>query len=198
MITLVVTGGIGSGKSLVCRYLTEKGIPVYDADSRTKRLYDKYPELVERIEDEFCCFLRNEDGKLDRKALAGIVFPDPEKLKALEAIVHPFVYSDFEKWRDSFEGKAPFVVMESAIFQSKPLFRPLADKVLLVDAPEELRLERASSRDKTSREEILSRMKEQRFSPEKADAIIINDSDFASLYAAVDKALGELDLTTTI
>lgn len=197
MTTLVVTGGIGSGKSLVCRYLSEKGIPVYDADARTKRLYDICPELVESIEDEFCCFLRSDDGRLDRKALASIVFSDSAKLKALEDIVHPFVYEDFERWRASFGTEVPFVVMESAIFQSKPLFRPLADKVLLVDAPVETRLERVAYRDKSSREEILSRMNQQHFSEQDADAVITNDSDTAALAEKVDAALGQMGLKTT-
>lgn len=196
MTTLVVTGGIGCGKSLVCRYLSSKGVPVYDADSRTKRLYDVYPELVEEIEDEFCCFLRSDDGRLDRKALAAIVFSDSEKLKALEDIVHPYVYRDFEMWRDSVGKEVPFVVMESAIFQSKPLFKPLADKVLLVEAPAGIRLQRALHRDSSSEEEILSRMREQHFRPEEADAIIINDSDKDSLYLKIDEALGKMGLTT--
>ena len=84
--------------------------------------------------------------------------------------------------------------MESAIFPVKPLFHPLADKVLLVDAPQELRLERACKRDSAPRERILDRMKQQSFSADDADAVIINDSDADTLRLKVDEALLRMNL----
>ena len=100
MKTLIVTGGIGSGKSLVCSYLRDKGIPVYDADSRTKQLYDSCPGMVSAIENAFGRALRDEAGALDRRALSELVFSDKDNLLLLESIVHPAVYRDFEQWRD--------------------------------------------------------------------------------------------------
>lgn len=189
MKTLVVTGGIGSGKSAVCALLASKGIPVYDSDARTKALYDTDPALVTALEETLGLSLRDAGGKLDRKALAAGIFGDPARLSALEAVVHPRVYDDFVRWRDAQPASAPFVVMESAIFLQKPLFRPLADRILLVDAPQELRLERVSGRDALPPEEIRRRMDAQRVDPTEADAVLINDGTPDALAAKVDAIL---------
>ena len=187
MKTLVVTGGIGSGKSVVCALLSERGIPVYDSDARTKVLYDTDPTLVPALEKALGLPLRGADGSWDRQALAAAVFGDPARLTALEAVVHPRVYEDFVRWRDA--QSAPFVVMESAIFLQKPLFRPLADRVLLVDAPEKLRLERVAARDGLTPEEVRRRMKAQRVDPEAADAVLVNDGSPEALAAKLDTIL---------
>ena len=186
MRTLVVTGGIGSGKSAVCAILAGRGIPVYDADARTKALYDGDPTLLPAVEQALGLTLRDADGRLDRKALGSAVFGDAGGLARLEAVVHPAVYRDFVAWRDRCPASAPFVVMESAIFLQKPLFRPLADRVLLVDAPEKLRLERVSARDGLTPEEVRCRMKAQRVDPEAADAVLVNDGSPEALAARLD------------
>lgn len=196
MKTLVVTGGIGSGKSAVCRRLALKGVPVYDSDSRTRGLYDRYPDLALRISDALGCRITDAQGRVDRRLLASVVFSDSGKLAVLESVVHPAVKADFEGWRDvSLAEGAPFVVMESAIILEKPLFRDIADLVLLVDAPVGLRLERACARDGASEAEIRSRMARQRLLNDisegrvkaEADFVIVNDSDEESLYRQVDK-----------
>ena len=189
MKTLVITGGIGSGKSAVCAILVSRGIPVYDADARTKALYDSDPALLPALEQAMGLTLRGADGHLDRKALGAAIFGDADRLASLEAVVHPAVYRDFVSWRDACPASAPFVVMESAIFLQKPLFRPLADKVLLVDAPAPLRLERAVTRGGLSREEVLSRMDAQRIDAEEADAVLVNDGDLAALESRLDAVL---------
>ena len=189
MKTLVITGGIGSGKSAVCAILVSRGIPVYDADARTKALYDSDPALLPALEQAMGLTLRGADGHLDRKALGAAIFGDAGRLASLEAVVHPAVYRDFVSWRDACPASAPFVVMESAIFLQKPLFRPLADKVLLVDAPAPLRLERAVTRGGLSREEVLSRMDAQRIDAEEADAVLVNDGDLAALESRLDAVL---------
>lgn len=189
MKTLVITGGIGSGKSAVCAILVSRGIPVYDADARTKALYDSDPALLPALEQALGLTLRGADGHLDRKALGAAIFGDADRLASLEAVVHPAVYRDFVSWRDACPASAPFVVMESAIFLQKPLFRPLADKVLLVDAPAPLRLERAVLRGGLSREEVLSRMDAQRIDAEEADAVLVNDGDLAALESRLDAVL---------
>ena len=189
MKTLVVTGGIGSGKSTVCGLLASRGIPVYDSDARTKDLYDSDPSLIPALEAAFGLALRREDGSLDRKALAARVFGNERNLSLLEGIVHPKVYADFVSWRDSQDERVPFVVFESAIFQQKPLFHPLADRVLLVEAPEELRAERVSARDGLSREEIRQRSRLQAFEVASADAVLVNDGSLDLLAARVDEVL---------
>lgn len=190
--TLVITGGIGSGKSVVSEYLSSKGIPVYDCDSRTKALYYENPLLVMDIEEALGESVTDQDGVLDRKKLGSIIFSDKSKLAKVEAIVHPMVYEDFVRWRDDRSHDAPFVVMESAIFLEKPLFHDLADAVLLLKAPGIVRVGRAVRRDKTSAKTVLQRMKAQRYDSKRVDAVIVNDSDIPTLYTRVDRIMEEL------
>lgn len=175
-----VTGGIGSGKSAVCRILSSRGIPVYDSDSRTKELY-KGP-LLGKIEDALGEKLRLADGSVDRKKLSSIIFGNPAKLQIVESIVHPAVLADFLLWRDGFDAdKVPFVVMESALVLSKPLFGNVADKIVAVDAPEDIRIARAVSRDGVDPDSIRRRVAAQKLPLEKADAVIINDCSLEEL-----------------
>ena len=189
---MVITGGIGSGKTVVASYLSSKGIPVYDCDSRTKALYYENPLLVMDIEEALGESVTDQDGMLDRKKLGSIIFSDKEKLAMVEAIVHPMVYEDFVRWRDDRRQEAPFVVMESAIFLEKPLFHDLADAVLLMEASDHLRLKRASNRDKAAEKSVRQRMKAQRYDRKRVDAVIVNNSDIPTLFARVDKVMDEL------
>lgn len=208
MTTLAVTGGIGSGKSAVCHILSGCGVPVYDSDSRTKALYDSDRCLARRIARAMAAFSPQADvldteGKIDRKALASIVFSNPDALAALEALVHPAVLEDFLKWRMQREEEGCRVVaMESAIILEKPLFRDVADKVIVVDAPFALRLERACRRDNAQRDAIEKRMENQRLfngisnggTFPDVDYVIVNDSDMTVLKARVDALLTELSV----
>ena len=198
MKTLVITGGIGSGKSAVCAILAARGIPVYDADARTKRLYDEDPALVPALEEKLGMPVRGGDGLLDRKNLAAAIFGDAARLAALESVVHPRVYEDFVCWRDSQPATAPFVVMESAIFLQKPLFFPLADRVLLVDAPAAVRLQRVMARDGLSEAEARQRMNAQQVEADRADAVLSNDGTPQMLSERLDAVLGTIwNLNTT-
>ena len=192
MKTLVITGGIGSGKTVVAQYLSSKGIPVYDCDSRTKALYYENPLVVMDIEEALGESVTDQDGVLDRKKLGAIIFGDKSKLAKVEEIVHPMVYEDFVRWRDDRVKEAPFVVMESAIFLEKPLFHDLADAVILVKAPNFLRVERAARRDNINAKTVRQRMKAQRFDRRRVDAVILNGSDIPTLYKKVDKAMVKL------
>lgn len=206
--TLAVTGGIGSGKSAVCRIMAAKGVPVYDSDSRTKALYDD-PSLLDRLESVMSAGLRDAGGRLDRKRLASLVFSDASRLSELEKVVHPYVLDDFIRWKKSVgkefmdgelkwnpdAGDVPFVVIESAIILEKPLFRNIADKVLIVDAPEEVRIGRAMARDNADEPEIRERMRRQgTFSREAyPDAVFLdNGGDFTSLERRVSDLLKTL------
>ena len=204
MKTVVVTGGIGSGKSTVCAILSSLGVPVYDSDSRTKALYDTEPSLLEEIEDKFAALgvnetVRKEDGSLDRKALSKLIFGSDTLLSALESLVHPAVLEDFKEWKKEKEevrwegpGDVPFVVLESAIIMEKPLLKGLADKVVEVKAPRSLRLERVSRRDGFSIAEVEKRMGSQSDVPRKADAVIVNDSTLDSLISSVSRVFSTL------
>lgn len=176
---MLLTGGIGSGKSAVARILSEAGIPVYDSDSRTKALYDSDPSLVEDMQKAIGMGIVTPEGKLDRKALAGVIFSDPSAMEKIEGIVHPRVKEDFLLWKDSQKGD--IAVMESAIALSKPLFRDTYEKVILVTAPLQARVERVMKRDSSSREAVIARVQSQSVDPLMADAVINNDLDMEAL-----------------
>lgn len=188
--TVIVTGLIGSGKSAVCALLRERGIPVYDSDSRTKRLYDRRPALVDAMEKAVGTPLRGKDGALDRKRLAGIIFSDSSAREKVEAVVYPAVLADFKRWKSRQKG-APFVVLESAVALSKPIFDTLAQAVVLVDAPPEVRLARVMRRDSLDAEAVMRRMAAQRIPMYRVDVILSNDGDVQALSAAVSRVFFE-------
>ena len=139
MRTLVVTGGIGSGKSYVVRMFAALGIPVYDADLRTKRLYDEDRGLLGALQALL------GPGLLDRQYMAGRIFSDRCLLEKVEALVFPEVIADFRAWKERV-ADASFVIMESAIYLEKPALAGVADKVLTVLCPEEIRIGRVMAR----------------------------------------------------
>ena len=185
METIFLTGFIGSGKSAVSALLRERGIPVYDSDARTKALYDESPVLVPALEEALGIPLRTSDGKLDRKALAAVIFNDANARERVEALVYPAVLEDFLRWREA-HADAPFVVLESAIILSKPIFNGLADRVVLVTAPREVRLQRVMARDGLSEEEVIRRMDAQQMPLDGIDTVLQNDGTPEQLRKAVD------------
>lgn len=185
MHTILVTGGIGSGKSAVCALLRERGVPVYDCDARAKALYDRRPSLVARLEKALEMPLRGSDGRLDKARLAARIFSDAGARDTLEGILYPALLQDFKRWRA--RQKAPFVVLESAVILSKPLFDGVANFVVWVDAPEELRIARTMARDGASREAVLGRIRAQEQAKEKADVLLPNDGTPEALSAAVQQ-----------
>ena len=184
MITVLVTGGIGSGKSVACRYLETLGIPVYDSDSRAKSLYDTDPVLLSEVAEAFGSDIVSEDGRLDRSLLASRVFGDAQKVLRLNSLVHPAVLRDFIRWRSGQDTE--IVVMESALAQNIPSFRELFDRVVLVVAPSRLRALRAGERDGVPPERIEERMAHQHFNEDDADAIVCNDGTLEQLYDQID------------
>lgn len=157
MYKVGITGGIGSGKSTVCAILAEFGVAVYDSDSRAKHLMNEDNTLRERLVERFGSEVYCAEG-LNRIYLAERVFGNPEELKALNAIVHPAVMDDFDRW--ALEQEGSYVVLESAILFEASLDRRV-DVSVAVMAPEELRIERAMQRDGAQREQIVARMNNQ-------------------------------------
>ena len=180
MYKVGITGGIGSGKSSVCRMLALRGVAIYDSDSRAKQLMTDDAELVVQIKRHFGSEIY-VDGVLDRRALAAKVFSDVEALAALNALVHPAVMRDFEMWAS--QQSCGYVVMESAILFEAGLDNHL-DAVVAVMAPRSLRLERAMQRDGASREQIEERMRAQ-----------LSDDEMLrrAKYAIVNISLDELE-----
>jgi len=184
MVCLVCTGGIGSGKSYALRVITRLGIPSYIADNRAKELYytDKVllRELIELLGDEIA-----PEGVIRREIMAAKIFPNPELLTKVNEIVHPRVLADFEAWKIARgEDGADIVVFESAIFFESPVFHHIADKVMVVTAPEEVRIQRVIKRDKVSRELVTERIQRQcseKERLERADFIVYTDGKRAVL-----------------
>lgn len=174
MMVVGITGGIGSGKSVVSRVLRLLGFPVYDSDARAKALYDEDAALRDQLIEMFGASIY-QNGRFCRQALAAAVFDAPDQLHRLNALVHPAVFRDFERWRRA--KTASVVFAESAILLQTD-FHKYMNKVLLVDAPTEVRLQRVARRDAATMEAVAKRMAEQMSSADmrsKADWIIEND-----------------------
>jgi dephospho-CoA kinase len=183
-----LTGGIGSGKSTVANYIASKGIPVYVADEVAKELM-KQPEVIIQIQTIFSQNVIAPDGKLDRKAIAQRVFSNPDELYKLNAIVHPLVKAHFLAWLQQHKS-APFVVKEVAIlFETGG--NEACDKVILVTAPEAIRIQRAILRDNVSKKAVLERMQNQLSDAEKVKKsdFIISNIDLKDTFFQTDEIL---------
>ena len=175
MLKIGITGGIGSGKSIVSQVFEHLGIPVFNADAEAKKILDEDASLKEKIKDHFGKDIYDKDGKALRKKLAGIVFHDPKELKKLNSIIHPAVRRKFEKWAE--DQTSYYVVKEAAILYESGADKGL-DRVIAVTAPEDLKIERTMKRDKLARKEVLARMSNQMTETERnkrADFLIYND-----------------------
>lgn len=180
MYKVGLMGGIGSGKSKVAELLRDKGIAVYDSDTRAKELMANNTALREALIETFGTECYTSEG-LNRPWLAQRVFSNAEELKRLNAIVHPAVMRDFAAWASEQSGE--YVVMESAILLEASL-ESHVDVVVAVMAPKELRLERAMRRDGATREQIEARMENQITDEERTER---------SKYAIVNISLDDLE-----
>jgi len=177
MLRVGLTGGIGSGKSLICSILEKFRVPVYYADAEARRLMNRDPRLKDQIralmgEQAY----RNEE--LDRKYLADRLFGNQEMLEAMNAMVHPAVHADFNAWTQAYK-EAPYVVKEAAILFESGAHKGL-DITVLVVAPMELRIRRVMERDQCDREAVLKRMGHQMAEDELkklATRVIVNDGE---------------------
>jgi dephospho-CoA kinase len=152
-----LTGGIGSGKTTVAKMFKELGVPVYNSDLRAKKLMNNSKEIKTAVinllgKDSY------ELDSLNKKYIADKVFNNKELLQKLNAIVHPAVKNDFMAWVK--RKKTPYVIQEAAILFENNSYTNF-DKIILVKAPKEVRLERIMARDNGSKEEILARMENQ-------------------------------------
>ncbi|MBZ4191791.1 dephospho-CoA kinase [Niabella beijingensis] len=163
MLKIGITGGIGSGKTLVAAVFHTLGIPVYDADAAAKRLMNTSPEIREQITGLFGAD-SYKTGQLDRGWLASKVFGDPEKLKQLNQIVHPVTIRDSQEWFA--QQTSPYAIKEAAIFFETGSDR-YVDYMIGVTAPEALRIRRAMERSHITEAQVRERMKQQMDEAEK-------------------------------
>ncbi len=171
-----VTGGIGSGKTTVCKIFESLGVPVYYADDRAKAIMVENKEVVEKITQLLGPKTYDPLLQLNRAFIARVVFNDPEKLQALNSIVHPAVFEDSENWFDS-NSNHIYCLKEAALLIESGSHKFL-DKIIVVTAPIELRIGRVCQRDQVARDAVLARMDKQMPESEKlkyADFVIKND-----------------------
>lgn len=154
---LGVTGGIGSGKTSVCRVFNILGIPVFSADPEAREIMDNDKGIIRRINS-----IAGKDlyinGSLDRMELAALIFNDNTLLEKVNSLVHPVVFDHFKRWE--MDQTAPYVIMEAAILFESGASK-LVDRITTVVAPIEERVERVIHRNSLSREQILERMRNQ-------------------------------------
>ena len=175
-IKIGITGGIGSGKSIVSRLLTLTGIPVYQTDTEAKRLMLSDTGIREGLTALAGNEVYNEKG-LNKAFLASYIFGHPEHLKQVNAIVHPRVRDDFRLWAG--KARQEIVAMESAILLEAG-FTNEVDKIVMVYAPSEVRIARAIRRDSATRKEVERRIQSQMDDEKKrgaADFVIVNDGE---------------------
>ncbi|MDX2000911.1 MAG: dephospho-CoA kinase [Chitinophagales bacterium] len=191
MLQVGITGGIGTGKTYVCRFFEKLGIPVYYADDRAKAIMNEDPELKEGIMQAFGKDTY-KNGLLDRPFLASKVFNDKVALEKLNALVHPAVFRDTANWTAQ-HAHVPYTIKEAALLYESGSWQIL-DKIIVVSAPLETRLERVMARDGFTEEDVKARMANQWSQEEKekrADYVILNDGkhDVAAQVADIHRQL---------
>jgi dephospho-CoA kinase len=162
MLVIGITGGIGSGKSLVCKFFREKEIIVIDADSLAKELMNTHTALRKQLQENFGSEVFVSDSMLNTKYLAEKVFANEQQLILLNSLVHPVVRKELEEKISQLENENThsFIIIEAAlIFEAR--IHDMMDYILVVDAEEETRIARVLKRDNVSREQVLQRMNMQ-------------------------------------
>ncbi|MGM0613298.1 MAG: dephospho-CoA kinase [Bacteroidota bacterium] len=185
-----LTGSIGSGKSIVATILKTLGYPVYNSDWHARQFY-YYQPVKEKIYNLIGDKVFDSNNQIDIKAMAGVIFADAEKLQQVNAIIHPLVAQDFERW---VENQTNAIVFQESALLFEAGFQDRFHSVITVSAPLELRIERVMKRNNITREEVLQRMQYQWSDERKcqfADHIIVNDGNHF-LIPQITKIIEEL------
>ena len=171
-----VTGGIGSGKSLVCKIFSDLHVPTYDADSRARWLMNNQPDLKSAIQEGFGSEAYTRNGEVNRAHLADKVFNDADELARLNALVHPAVGDDYKAWQE--KQLTPYAIIEAALLFESGSYKEL-DYVVNVSAPEALRvlrvLDRDSFRSKAEIQGIIEKQLSEDERLQRSDFVIVND-----------------------
>lgn len=183
MIKIGITGGIGSGKSVICKTFSILGIPVYYSDTRAKELLNTSEEIKQALTNLFGTNLYTEKG-IDKAKLANIIFSDKSSLEKVNSIVHPIVMKDFYNWSENQE--TDIVINESAIIFEANL-KEHFDYIITIAAPEEMRINRVIKRDNTKREDVIARINHQYPDNKK-----IKESDFVITNNNIDPILPQI------
>jgi dephospho-CoA kinase len=194
MLKIGITGGIGSGKTTVCRIFETLGIPVFYADDVAKEVMVKDMILVDGLKEIFGKESYTEGGGLDRKYIANIVFNDHEALSRLNGLVHPAVFRAFDQWLEKIGIKPPYILKEAALLFETGSYK-FCDQNILVTAPLEMKLKRVMARDGLTAAEIRVRMDKQLTDEQKmvlSDYIISNDETKSLVLQVLDLHRGFL------
>lgn len=184
--TIGITGGIGSGKSTVAKVFAVMGIPVYSSDDRAKAMYYE-PEVKEKVVHLLGTEVYSNETTINKSHIASRIFSDKTILEQINAIIHPAVGRDFEKWI-LLQKNVPFVLKESAILFETGIYKTL-DANILVVSPEKLRVKRITKRDHLSEEEVLKRFRSQLSDEQKiplADFVIHNDEEHSIIQQVLE------------
>ncbi|QNL49520.1 dephospho-CoA kinase [Olivibacter sp. SDN3] len=179
MLQIGITGGIGSGKTVVCKIFEVLGYPVFYADKEAQRVMKDDAQLVENIKSTFGEASYLDSGEVNRKFLADVVFHDQIKLAMLNQLVHPATIKAYENWVK--EQKTLLVFKEAALLFESGSYK-LSDMNVLVTAPLDLRIKRVMKRDNVSKDAVISRVNKQMedFEKEKlADFVVVNNDQIA-------------------
>lgn len=179
MLKVGITGGIGSGKTTICRIFEVLNVPVFNADDVAKSIMVTNQELIEGIKKRFGTDAYFDDGKLNRKYISGIVFQDLQALQALNELVHPATIQAFKDW--SLKQDSPYCLHEAAILFESGAYKT-CDYSILVSSPPMVRMNRVMKRDGVSEAYVKAIMDKQMPEEEKeklADFVILNDGTHA-------------------
>lgn len=191
MISIGITGIIGSGKSMLSQTFRSMGIPVYDADSKAKSLMNSNIRIKDALISNFGekTYI---DGKINKEYLRDVVFGSEEKRLIVNSIVHPVVKEDYIAWQK--ETNSDITAIESAILFDAKL-EDILDHIIFVDAPEDVIVGRICLRDKVSEEIAISKIRLQRKNSgrEKCDFVFINDREH-SLIEQTEKFIKDLNI----
>lgn len=172
---IAVTGGIGAGKSVICKILLASGYSIYDCDTRAKHLMDIDDKMKDKLKELISPFAVDSTGNIDRKEISGIVFSDSAKLEILNSIVHEEVRKDICRWREHIKGLS---FIETAIVYQSGIDK-MVDEIWEVTAPVDVRIQRVCLRNHISPEEVSKRIASQNVDiewPHPQTRIIINDN----------------------
>ena len=184
---LGLTGGIGSGKSAAAEHFAALGVHVVDADHAARWVVEPGRPALAKIAEHFGDAVLHADGQLDRSALLSLIFSDPELRRWLEALLHPLIREEIAL--NLAQAKSPYAILVSPLLIESGQYAT-TQRVLVIDAPQALQIERTLLRDNTSEQQVQAILKAQASREERlshADDILVNDSDLKTLQTEVER-----------
>ncbi|NWA26743.1 dephospho-CoA kinase [Pseudomonas gingeri] len=184
---LGLTGGIGSGKSAAAQHFTDLGIHTVDADHAARWVVEPGRPALEKIAEHFGPGVLQADGQLDRAALRTLIFEDPEQRRWLEALLHPLIGAEIASHLA--RAQSPYAILVSPLLVESGQYKN-TQRVLVIDAPQALQIQRTQQRDQTSEQQVQAILKVQASREERlrhADDVLVNDRDLIWLNSEVER-----------